>query len=89
MLDVYKATKVPCFAHESPILRLPSDDLQNSSETPLFLYMAHQLVHVPLEQPQEHESNCTSADPLRKTYCAMMERLDSSLARFVQSFKAS
>lgn len=62
-----------------------------ASAKPLFLYYAHQLAHVPLETPPPFNisSACTSiVDPLRRTYCTMMQILDSSLGRLEAALRA-
>lgn len=62
---------------------------------PLFLYFAHQEIHIPLEGPPEPEytENCkafknTDPDGLnRHTLCTMMSRLDQSIGDFVEMLK--
>jgi len=66
--------------------------LQNyteSEENPLFLYYAHQLAHVPLDDPPaKWLVNCTHiSNRLRRTYCAMMAALDDSLRLTVEALK--
>jgi arylsulfatase A-like enzyme len=65
-------------------------------DKPLFLYFAHQQLHIPLEGPREPEyaEECskhikiTDPDGLnRHTLCTMMNRLDRSVGDFEQMLK--
>jgi arylsulfatase B len=50
---------------------------------PLFLYYAHQSVHIPLEaRSVEPSSRCGKAGKTRQVYCAMMMELDDAIGRF-------
>lgn len=60
-------------------------------QTPLFIYMAHQIVHIPLQTPHNYLTNQTCSnvsDPIRNTYCTMMTALDISLGWTVDLFKS-
>ena len=65
-----------------------------SSDQPLFLFFANQIVHVPLDSPgEEYVQRCLDAgmpgsqDPLRLTYCAMMLKLDDNLGQLIGLLK--
>jgi len=63
---------------------------------PLFLYFAHQEIHIPLEGPPEPEYSkaCSAVKKLdldgehRHTLCTMMNRLDKAIGEFVDMLKA-
>eukprot|EP01090_Pellita_catalonica_P001971 TRINITY_DN11665_c0_g1_i1.p1 TRINITY_DN11665_c0_g1~~TRINITY_DN11665_c0_g1_i1.p1 ORF type:complete len:534 (-),score=84.01 TRINITY_DN11665_c0_g1_i1:340-1773(-) len=61
-----------------------------SSQSPLFLYYAHQDVHVPLDRPSEEWfKNCSHIkDTKRNIYCAMLAAVDNSLELLVNKLKA-
>jgi len=69
---------------------------ERQPEKPLFLYFAHQQLHIPLEGPREPEyaEECskhikiTDPDGLnRHTLCTMMNRLDRAIGDFEQMLK--
>jgi len=66
------------------------DTYTPTEEHPLFMYYAHQVVHVPLEVPPTIWSeNCTHIkDERRFTYCSMLASVDDSLRRLVDALKA-
>lgn len=59
---------------------------------PLFLYFSHQIVHIPLELPDDpkFQTACTHiTDKKRHVYCAMMAQLDAAVSQTVDLFKAA
>eukprot|EP00996_Jenningsia_fusiforme_P000323 NODE_1272_length_1609_cov_42.675000_g1137_i0.p1 GENE.NODE_1272_length_1609_cov_42.675000_g1137_i0~~NODE_1272_length_1609_cov_42.675000_g1137_i0.p1 ORF type:complete len:508 (-),score=103.24 NODE_1272_length_1609_cov_42.675000_g1137_i0:84-1559(-) len=57
---------------------------------PLFLYYSHQLAHVPLQLPDNsvYLERCANiTNDWRRTYCAMMKRMDDSIGQTIQAFK--
>ena len=67
---------------------LRHDTPEKRSKNPLFLYMAHQTVHIPL-QYKHADPRCESIKhPVRKIYCYMLFELDNAVAEMVQEYKA-
>eukprot|EP01065_Artemidia_motanka_P048932 TRINITY_DN801_c0_g1_i1.p1 TRINITY_DN801_c0_g1~~TRINITY_DN801_c0_g1_i1.p1 ORF type:complete len:510 (+),score=136.85 TRINITY_DN801_c0_g1_i1:89-1618(+) len=55
----------------------------------LFLYLAHQLVHVPVQVPPGYGDKCPGiSDESRRTYCQMVMAVDDSVGRLVSSLKS-
>eukprot|EP01130_Rhizamoeba_saxonica_P004276 TRINITY_DN1749_c3_g1_i1.p1 TRINITY_DN1749_c3_g1~~TRINITY_DN1749_c3_g1_i1.p1 ORF type:complete len:514 (-),score=88.58 TRINITY_DN1749_c3_g1_i1:111-1652(-) len=65
------------------------DNYTPSKEHPLFMYYAHQLVHVPLDKPEaKWFENCTHIkDEKRNIYCAMIAAADDSLKQLIDTLK--
>mmetsp|Transcript_25536 Transcript_25536/g.33378 ORF Transcript_25536/g.33378 Transcript_25536/m.33378 type:complete len:604 (-) Transcript_25536:211-2022(-) len=80
------------------VYRQRVDDILAAADPdePFFLYMAHQLVHLPLESPPEGEFTETQRELIesieeetRKTYAKMNVYLDNSIGRLVDGLKAN
>jgi arylsulfatase A-like enzyme len=60
---------------------------EKQAEHPLFVYLAHQTVHIPLEA-RKSESRCNGiSHPIRRTYCCMMVELDDAIQEMVDEYK--
>ena len=53
---------------------------------PLFLYLAHQTVHNPLEA-RSLDERCATRDPGRKVFCSMVVEMDDSVGKLVGMLK--
>jgi arylsulfatase A-like enzyme len=64
------------------------DSAEKRASHPLFLYLAHQTVHIPL-QPRQHEGRCDHLGHKgkRKDYCSMLVELDDALGELVDVYK--
>ena len=56
-------------------------------EHPLFVYMAHQTIHVPLEARSDEKACSKITEKWRKVYCCMMIELDAALKDMVDSLQ--
>jgi hypothetical protein len=65
------------------------EDSEGGQSSPLFVYYAHQIVHVPIEAPPPGwTKNCTGiTEKSRHTYCTMLAAVDDSLRRLVDDLK--
>lgn len=64
------------------------DTPEKKADHPLFVYLAHQTVHIPL-QARQVESRCDGiSSPARKIYCHMMVELDDSIGELVAQYKS-
>jgi len=54
---------------------------------PLFIYYAHQSVHIPLEARVDESSRCKKAGKARGVYCSMMVELDDAIGRMEATIK--
>ena len=58
-------------------------------EHPLFIYMAHQTVHVPLQFRNDESNRCGRIEhSARRTYCNMMVELDDAIGEMVNQYKS-
>ncbi|KAH9257670.1 hypothetical protein BASA81_004127 [Batrachochytrium salamandrivorans] len=55
---------------------------------PLFVYLAHQTVHIPLEPKRDQERCGKITHKVRRVYCSMLVELDDSLGQLVKQYKA-
>lgn len=56
---------------------------------PLFMYLAYDAPHTPLQAPDEYVARNTHiADPGRRMYAAMVEHMDAQLARVMSTLEA-
>jgi arylsulfatase A-like enzyme len=56
---------------------------------PLFLYLAYDAPHTPLQAPQDEIDRFKNiADPVRRTYAAMVHHFDAQLARVLETIEA-
>ena len=57
------------------------------TETPLFLYMAYQAVHTPIDPPSLYYGPCEAIRPhvtfQRYRFCAMMQTVDTSVGKIM------
>lgn len=68
------------------VAQFPSAQQQQAH--PLYFYVAHQIVHIPLEAPTQYMQRCTAIqNQNRRVYCAMMAALDDSLALLVKQLQ--
>jgi arylsulfatase B len=64
------------------------DTRDKQKDQPLFVYLAHQTVHIPL-QYRNAEKRCDSIKhPTRKIYCSMLVELDDALGEMIAQYKA-
>ena len=66
------------------------DTPQKKAQHPLFVYLAHQTVHIPLEQrvPGVIESRCSKiTHRARRVYCSMLVELDDALGELEDDLK--
>ncbi|KAH9253355.1 hypothetical protein BASA81_008706 [Batrachochytrium salamandrivorans] len=55
---------------------------------PLFVYLAHQTVHIPLQARRDEKERCGKiSHPVRRVYCDMLVELDDSLGDLVTQYK--
>ena len=60
----------------------------HNSSTPLFLYMAFQNVHIPLQVPKRYSDKYSFIDDEdRRTYAGMVDILDEAVGNITQAMK--
>ena len=60
----------------------------HNSSSPLFLYMAFQNVHGPVQAPKEHVDKYAFIDDiLRRTYAGMVDIMDEAVGNITEAFK--
>ncbi|CAH3147021.1 unnamed protein product [Porites evermanni] len=60
----------------------------HNSSKPLFLYMAFQNVHGPVQAPKEHvDKYAFIKDPVRRTYAGMVDIMDEAVGNITDAFK--
>ena len=61
---------------------------QSDSKDPLFIYMAFQTPHFPIEAPPLNYSQCDHVEGAgRQTYCNKMQYLDEVVLHYIDMFK--
>ena len=62
----------------------------NSGDTPLFMYLAYQATHSPLQAPQSYIDRCGKVlDHNRRVFCAMALCMDEGIANITAALKRS
>lgn len=65
------------------------DTKQKQVEHPLFVYLAHQTVHLPLQPRRDEVERCGKLKhAVRRVYCSMLVELDDSIGSTVEQYKA-
>lgn len=65
-----------------------TDTLKKKPDAPTFLLISHQAVHGPLEAPDQYYDKCNFiSNSDRKTYCAMVQALDESVANVTKAYQ--
>ena len=60
----------------------------HNTSSPLFLYMAFQNVHGPVQAPKKHVDKYTFIDDmLRRTYAGMVDIMDEAVGNITDAFK--
>ncbi len=63
--------------------------IERNRESPFFIYLAFNAVHTPLEAPSEAEARfATVADPMRRTYLAMLAELDDAVGKVLAKLRS-
>jgi len=84
-LDVYRSALSEVLAGYAA----RQDTPEKREEHPLFVYLAHQTVHVPLQPRSERNPRCSKiAHKVRNTYCSMMVELDDAIGEMVEQYKS-
>ncbi|KAH9257667.1 hypothetical protein BASA81_004124 [Batrachochytrium salamandrivorans] len=66
--------------------KYPSREQQR--DHPLFLYLAHQTVHIPLQAKRDETERCGKiAHKVRRVYCSMLVELDDALGALVKQYQ--
>ena len=74
--------------YDEYVTQLLGDYHDRKSKDPLFLYMAFQTIHAPIESPPRNYSECTNVtEPNRQIYCNQMQYLDEVILHYVDLFK--
>jgi len=66
---------------------LKYDTEERRKLTPLFLYFAHQIAHIPLESRKDEADRCGNLLKNRRVYCSMIVELDDAIGEFVNVYK--
>jgi len=64
------------------------DTPEKRAAHPLFVYLAHQTVHVPLQYRQDESSRCGKIKhAVRRIYCFMMVEMDDAIGEMIEFYK--
>jgi len=66
------------------------DTQEKRDEHPLFIYLAHQTVHIPLEARRDEVQRCGKiSHHVRRIYCSMMVELDDAIGEMIEQLKTA